>query len=173
VIKPEPLLTPSEVASLFKVERTSESFPHRVFSYVDPTGDCWEWTGALDRNGYGVIGRGVRGMGNIPAHGAVWRLLVGPVDPGLQLDHLCRSHSCVNPNHLEPVTPQENARRGYGPAAQYSRRLTCKYGHPLDGLTTCHVGRQAGQTWRYCKTCARERMAKRHAEARALLDNQS
>ncbi len=35
----------------------------------------------------------------------------GPVPPGLQLDHLCRVRNCVNPDHVEPVTPAENIRR--------------------------------------------------------------
>jgi hypothetical protein len=38
---------------------------------------------------------------------------VGPIPDGLVIDHLCRVHNCVNPEHLEPVTPAENTRRGH------------------------------------------------------------
>jgi hypothetical protein len=40
--------------------------------------------------------------------------MVGPVPEGMELDHLCRVHPCVNPEHLEPVTPRENKLRGEG-----------------------------------------------------------
>lgn len=30
----------------------------------------------------------------------------------MDIDHLCRNRSCVNPEHLEPVTRGENIRRG-------------------------------------------------------------
>jgi hypothetical protein len=33
------------------------------------------------------------------------------VPSGLELDHLCLNVWCCNPNHLEPVTKQENMRR--------------------------------------------------------------
>ncbi|MGL4650278.1 MAG: HNH endonuclease [Caldilineaceae bacterium] len=30
---------------------------------------------------------------------------------GLQVDHLCATPSCCNPDHLDLVTPSENSRR--------------------------------------------------------------
>jgi hypothetical protein len=40
-----------------------------------------------------------------------WERRHGRVPVGKQLDHLCRVVECVNPDHLEPVTPVENVRR--------------------------------------------------------------
>lgn len=34
------------------------------------------------------------------------------IAPGMHIDHKCRNPRCVNPAHLEPVTPSENMRRG-------------------------------------------------------------
>ena len=44
-------------------------------------------------------------------HQFFYRLLVGPVPEGLELDHLCRVKLCVRPEHLEPVTHPENMQR--------------------------------------------------------------
>jgi hypothetical protein len=71
---------------------------------------CWEWTAALTKDGYGQARRSGK---NVKAHRHVYQVLVGPLAPGVQqLDHLCRVRRCVNPDHLEPVTPLENIRRG-------------------------------------------------------------
>jgi hypothetical protein len=159
------MLLPTEVAAWLRIQdflpvpRTSESFPLRVFSYVEVTVGCWLWRGTLDGAGYGVIGRGRRGSGNMPAHRAVWELLVGPIPDGMEYDHLCRIHACVNPDDAEIVTPEENKRRGYGIARLHAMRTHCPDGHPFDGV----LGRRGGkQRRRYCKTCARQRQAMRY-----------
>lgn len=74
-------------------------------------GPCWLWTGAVNAQGYGELGRGRHDEGNVLAHCAAYELLVGLVPEGLELDHLCRVRRCVNTNHLEPVTHRENMRR--------------------------------------------------------------
>jgi endogenous inhibitor of DNA gyrase (YacG/DUF329 family) len=70
--------------------------------------DCWLWTGST-RGGYG---RFKIATVTQEAHRASYELYVGPIPDGLQLDHLCRNRSCINPAHLEPVTCAENIRRG-------------------------------------------------------------
>lgn len=70
---------------------------------------CWVWQMATNAKGYGRFTWNGR-LGQ--AHRYFYERRFGPLDPGLELDHLCRNHSCVNPDHLEPVTRAENARRG-------------------------------------------------------------
>lgn len=55
------------------------------------------------------------------AHRLLYELLVEPVPDDLQMDHLCRTPTCVNPSHLEPVTPRENVRRGNQPSVRKAR----------------------------------------------------
>jgi hypothetical protein len=70
---------------------------------------CWIWLGCVHRRtGYGRFH--FEGQ-TVEAHAASYRLLVGAVPSGLELDHLCRVRACVNPEHLEPVTHSVNASR--------------------------------------------------------------
>jgi hypothetical protein len=77
---------------------------------VDDNG-CWIWRLRTEPEGYGRLT--VDGKDGYLAHRFVYEQLVGPIPDGLHLDHLCRVRSCVNPEHLEPVTPQENLHRSW------------------------------------------------------------
>ncbi len=45
------------------------------------------------------------------AHRYAYETMVGPIPEGLQIDHICQVQRCVNPAHLEPVTPKVNMQR--------------------------------------------------------------
>lgn len=72
-------------------------------------GECWIWVGTTDDKGYGRVRTGKRLK---RTHQVTFALVGGVVPAGMMLDHKCRTPACCNPDHLEPVTNQENVRRG-------------------------------------------------------------
>lgn len=110
---------------------------------------CWIWTGCIAWNGYGQLRR--HETGHERAHRAVYKLIVGPIPEGLDLDHLCRVRACCNPSHLEPVTRSENLKRS--PIAGRPRQTHCKRGHEF----TPDNSYVKGDGCRRCRACERDR----------------
>jgi hypothetical protein len=124
---------------------------------VDGAG-CWLWQTGLDNYGYGRCSLRVpwTTRRRWSAHRLSWLILVGEIGEGLHLDHLCRVRNCVNPAHLEPVTPTENVRRSTA-AAYWRNKTHCPRGHEYDEANTGHDTKGH----RICRTCARDRMRER------------
>ena len=81
---------------------------------------CWELQGWGTGNGYGKVAHNGH---HVVAHRFVYQVLLGaPLSISVLLDHLCRNRPCCNPMHLEPVSPQENVRRG---SAVLFKRVSC------------------------------------------------
>jgi hypothetical protein len=133
----------------------------RIWRYTDrQPGGCWLWLGAIGTTGYGAIS--VEEITYL-VHRFVYELLVEPIPDDLHIDHLCRVRHCVNPVHLEPVTPAENAHRSNGVAAVNFYKRECKQGHPFNGK---NLGIRTDGTGRYCKECKRIRTAEWQARER-------
>ena len=124
--------------------------------HFEPMTGCWLYAGRYDADGYGRFqfkGKTVR------AHRHAFEQHRGPVPDGMVLDHKCRVPACCNPDHLEPVTTQENTRRGKKVALIGD---LCRNGHPRTAENTYTWGRHGWKACRICKTEeARTRRAKR------------
>lgn len=95
---------------------------------VDEDRGCWMWVGARDMGtNYGRF-KFERFTWN--AHRWSYTAFVSDIPEGMFIDHLCINRLCVNPSHLEPVTPGENShRRVYKP----SNRSVCHAcGRPVE-----------------------------------------
>jgi HNH endonuclease len=117
--------------------------------YVVTEGGCWFWTGPSLR-GYGLCN--IR-YGARSSHRAMYQREIGPIPVGMHLDHLCKQTLCINPRHLEAVTPQENWRRSNSFTARMARATHCPKGHPYSG-ENLYV--RPDGTGRGCKACHKE-----------------
>ena len=122
---------------------TATSDAERFWSHTVLTATgCIFWTGHLrNKKGYGGACYGGRVQ---MAHRVAYELTFGSIPDGMSIDHLCRTPRCVNPAHLDVVTPAENIRR----AAAF--RTHCRRGHLFD--------RPHWLRGNYgCRSCSRER----------------
>lgn len=77
----------------------------RLEFYSTRDGECLLWSGAIDRNGYGILNLNGRAQ---RVHRLSYTESVGPIEDRLEINHLCGVRSCLEPTHLEPVTAHGN-----------------------------------------------------------------
>jgi len=117
---------------------------------------CWEWKGLYDHDGYGKFRTKNSYIG---AHRIAYELVRGKIPEGMELNHICRNRKCVNPNHLEVVTHQENMAKGIP-------RLCCKYGGHIFIPENTGYNKDGS---RYCKVCHNKRGRERIARLKGVV----
>lgn len=151
---------------------TTLELPNYVQARIEaePNSGCWLWTGSAGgrtpSHRYGLLLLTEDGMTTTKqAHRVAYELAYGPIPDGMQIDHLCKTTLCVNPAHLEVVTPKENSDRSESFAARNARKTHCPHGHPYDLTNTVHktVGKRR---YRVCRACRSEWSRRQRAKER-------
>lgn len=130
-------------------------------SFVRHASGCWLWTKRISKNRYGLFAVGHQRR--VYAHRWSYEHNRGEIPAGCDLDHLCRKRACVNPDHLEPVTRQDNLLRGDTIPARHAAKTHCPQGHEYNESNTYRY-----RGMRQCHTCrARVRLAWNSSRSRA------
>lgn len=136
-------------------KHTNPRKPFDDFWIGEPNSGCWLWVGFVHpKHGYGSY----RADGGTRlAHRVSYERVNGPIPDGKDLDHLCRVRSCVNPDHLEPVTRRENLKRS---PIWSGNQTHCVNGHEFtEENTHRHEGHR-----RRCRECHKLVERRRRAE---------
>ena len=123
-------------------------YPWLLKRAAGDTEACWLWPRHIRRNGYGQAWDVKRQL-NVTAHRVMYEEIIGSLVLGMEIDHLCFNRGCVNPLHLEQVTPEENKRRM---KTHQRGKGACDHGHAWSK----HAYFRSNGT-RFCKQCRKER----------------
>ena len=154
--------------------RTLYPWPENLLRRLDPQPDgCIYYTGYIAPRGYGQVS--IRGEQEY-AHRAMYRLMVGPIPFGMEINHRCHSEDtsceagnaclhrrCVNPGHLELVTHRENMLRSRTAMAVNAAKTHCKHGHEFTPENTYRTKKGS----RACRECMRIANRKRSRAGRS------
>jgi len=122
-------------------------------SEPEPNTGCWLWTDAMTGVEYGSVRVAGRALS---AHVLVVTLGGRTIPPGWEVDHRCGQRLCINPDHLDVVSPRENKVRA---AARRREVEVCVNGHPYtDENTHWYAFRK------FCRPCNRAAGARRRAK---------
>ena len=130
------------------IDNITPQLLERFWSKVTKTNSCWNWSANRSKRGYGYFYfNGKLGL----AHRFSYMIFNNDIPRNLELDHLCRNHSCVNPSHLEAVSHKLNMYRGNSIQTLNAMKTHCKNGHKFteDNLVK-HTSKEGRRRCRIC-----------------------
>jgi len=108
---------------------------------VNKTEDCWLWTAATDKHGYGMFWTGAKMR---LAHRVSVEMVTGAA-PTEHLDHVCHVPACINPGHLREVSRKQNMENRLGAQVTNKTGFRGVSIHKTSGLWQAKVGHNGKQ----------------------------
>lgn len=150
------------------LSRYGHATPRRDWSVEDTLDDigwevtdagCWEWRGARNDSGYGDLTLGRQGLYNARVHRLMYERFIRPIPDGLIVRHKCDNPPCVNPDHLEVGTYQDNSDDMIKRGRHWRHGATeCRNGHDLTDPSSYRFEKRSGRGGeKVCLACQRER----------------
>lgn len=149
--------TQGEVRSVLGTGGVQERFWSKV--RIGAPDECWEWLAGFGSK-TGTYGRfSVNGKVR-PATQVAWEIdNCSPFPSGKFACHSCDNPKCVNPSHIWPGGPRENAKDCVAKGRHRSKPKThCQRGHEM---TPENRKRRNWDGYYYCLQCERMNRAKR------------
>lgn len=124
-------------------QRQTGNIRWRIWRRVDTRGndDCWEWLGAKNQSGYGVITKAKSGGGSTATR-VFWETYYGELHKDIHVGHTCANRGCMNPMHLYTTTRSENIKESV------ARRGGKKYAFPHKRLEVIASIQEDARRWR-------------------------
>ena len=153
--------------------RYGHAVPRRDWSVNDTLDDtgwdvtdsgCWEWRGARNELGYGVLTLVRKGLESARVHRLVYERHNGPIPEGLVVRHKCDNPPCSNPDHLELGTKADNTRDMMERGRHWRHGAEeCLNGHPITDPSTYRIQKRSDRgDEKVCLRCQRERHVRWH-----------
>lgn len=144
-------------------------------AYSVPAGNgCRIWLGAPRTDGrrYGRVT--IAGVTHA-VHRLAYVVWVDEIPYGYHVHHRCGNTLCIEPSHLEAVSPAEHAERHADEVARAIRLAIAESARQNRALTHCVNGHEftaentwtRKEGWRQCRVCLRDRARARRAKAGA------
>lgn len=127
-------------------EKVEKRFKSKLL--ISPDTACIVYQGADRNNGY--KGFYVTRTRQVLAHRLAYTLFVGPLTPGMVINHKCGNHACCAPDHLEEVTQYENSEKG----DSWKRKTHCVNGHEFTPENTYWRINAGGYRVQRCVACS-------------------
>jgi hypothetical protein len=147
-------------------DRVIQNFRANANRATRDANSCLIWPLGLDGDGYGLVRyRTPAGIAGIRAHRLAMLIEHGEIADMLVVDHLCRTHACIDTSHLRITTIGENVRAGLSGYAN-PIKPRCAQGHAYEGDNVRIYVRPDGGETRVCKACDRDKSARYKAKNR-------